>query len=55
MLWETRVSGGPCDGTVWRYTSAADALAGHEVLVNTIMETEAGLVVRFGNNDLITA
>lgn len=41
VLWETTVEGGPFDGTVWRYASATDALDGHQVLVNSIMETEA--------------
>jgi hypothetical protein len=41
VLWETTVVGGSFDGTVWRYTSAPDALDGHQVLVNTIREAEA--------------
>jgi hypothetical protein len=41
VLWETTVAGGPFDGTLWRYSSAIEALDSHQVLVNTIMETEA--------------
>ena len=55
VLWETRVEGGSFDGTTWRYTSATDALDGHEVLVNTIMEAEAEMVVRVDQKNLIAA
>lgn len=33
VLWETRVFGGKLDGEMHRYTSRADALKGHEVMV----------------------
>jgi hypothetical protein len=46
VLWETTVMGGPFDGTTWRYTSATEALEGHQVLVNTIMESEAEIATR---------
>ncbi len=29
ILWETMIFGGPHDDEQWRYTSHADALAGH--------------------------
>jgi hypothetical protein len=32
VLWETLVFGGPLDGTMERYTSRADALAGHRAM-----------------------
>lgn len=32
VLWETIVFGGPLDGEMDRYTSRADALAGHQVM-----------------------
>jgi hypothetical protein len=57
VLWETTVEGGPFDGTVWRYTSATDAVDGHQVLVNSIMETEAEVRVQalLSERTLVTA
>jgi hypothetical protein len=40
VLWETRVFGGPLDQTQERYTSRADALAGHARWVNAVEETQ---------------
>lgn len=36
ILWETMVFGGPHDGDQDRYTSHADALAGHEAMVERV-------------------
>jgi hypothetical protein len=37
VLWETKVAGGPLDDTTRAYTSGNAALAGHEQLVNQVV------------------
>ncbi len=41
LLWETMVLNGLDEKNVWRYSSAADALAGHE---RVCREVRAGLI-----------
>jgi hypothetical protein len=36
VLWETFVFGGPLDGEMERYTSKADALAGHQAMCERV-------------------
>ena len=36
-LWETSIFGGPGNGTLKRYTSYADAVAGHQLMVIAAM------------------
>jgi hypothetical protein len=36
VLWESMIFGGPLDGDCRRYSSKADALAGHQVLVKKV-------------------
>jgi len=33
VLWQTMIDCGPVDGRVWRYTSRADAVSGHQFAV----------------------
>jgi hypothetical protein len=40
ILWETMIFHGPLDQTQERYTSRADALAGHARWVNAVEETQ---------------
>jgi hypothetical protein len=39
ILWETLVFGGALDGEMARYTSLADALAGHQAMCARVSET----------------
>ncbi len=41
VLWESMVFGGPLDGEQERYTSRADAEAGHTALCQRVRETMA--------------
>ncbi len=42
VLWESMIFGGPDEGYQERYTTKADALAGHERLIKMLMRASAG-------------
>jgi hypothetical protein len=39
LIFETMVFGGPWDGCAWRYPTKEGALAGHDQVIATVMDT----------------
>jgi hypothetical protein len=50
ILWESMIFGGPLDGTMRRYATREDALAGHFALIDELIRTEDDRVNRRAEN-----